>query len=365
MGSGMLFNVFEKNQYVSTNLINKVVEVLGIMGLIMIILEASLDLHLTKDKRLLIFRAFISAVVIFLISSFSIAYLLNFWLKEPFIKCLIYATPLSIVSSAILIPSVGQISPEKKEFLVYEASFSDIFGILFFNYLITDNSTQPLNAVFYIGQMVFSIVLSLGMALVLVYYLSKIKLHIKFFLIFAVLSALYSIGKITHLPSLLIIMFFGLIINNRHLFHGLRWLDKFIPDENKFMDLEKQLKSITAETSFLIRTFFFLVFGYSIDLQKLMLSDVQILGSLIVAILLMVRYLFLKYLNPKENPLPELFLMPRGLITILLFYNIPSNSQLHYFNTGILFFVILVTGVLMMLGLFTVKKDSELSNMEV
>jgi Kef-type K+ transport system membrane component KefB len=359
MGSGMLFAFFERNTLVSAQAINKLVEVLGIMGLIMIILEASLDLHITKDKKLMIVKAFVSGLIILLASSFAIAYLLNYWLKEPFIECLIYATPLSIVSSAILIPSLGQLTPEKKEFLIYESSFSDILGILFFNYLISEGSTQPLNAVFYLGQMGLSIVLSIAFAFVLVYYLGKIKLHIKFFLIFAVLSALYALGKITHLPSLLIILFFGLIINNRQFFQDIPWVNKNIPDEESFKELEGQLKSVTAETAFLVRTFFFILFGYSIDIAKLAVQEVQILGSIIVVILLVVRLLFLRYLNPKENPLPELFLMPRGLITILLFYSIPSSRELEHFNTGILFFVILVTAVLMMIGLMSVKNVKE------
>jgi NhaP-type Na+/H+ or K+/H+ antiporter len=363
MGFGMLFSYFEKSTIVSAYTINKLVEVLGILGLIMIILEASLDLHITKDKKAMILRAFISGLIILLVSSFAIAYLLNYWLREPFIECLIYATPLSIVSSAILIPSLGQLTAEKKEFLVYESSFSDILGILFFNYLISEGSTQPLNAIFYIGQMGFSIILSVFFAFLLVYYLGKIKLHIKFFLIFAVLAALYALGKITHLPSLLIILFFGLIINNRQFFLKLSWVRKYVPEENDFRELEGQLKSVTAETAFLVRTFFFILFGYSIDLAKLGLQEVQILGSIIVVILLIVRLVFLKYLNPKENPLPELFLMPRGLITILLFYSIPVDRQLEHFNTGILFFVILVTAVLMMIGLLGVKNQKDVSDL--
>jgi hypothetical protein len=42
--------------------------------------------------------------------------------------------------------------------------------------------------------------------------------------------------------------------------------------------------------------------------------------------------------------------MPRGLITILLFYSIPQVHQLSKFKEGILFFIILVTSVIMMVG---------------
>jgi NhaP-type Na+/H+ or K+/H+ antiporter len=357
LGTGIAINYFDKTNFLSVNFASKLVEVFGIVGLIMIILEAALDLHVDKGKGMLILRAFLSALVILFLSTFSIAYLLNYWLDEPLKVCLIYAATLSIVSSAIVIPSIDFLSEAKKEFIVYEASFSDILGILFFNYLIGGDAGDPSSAILYIGQMGLAVIVSIGVAIVLVYLLGKVKIEAKFFLTFAVLIALYVGGKILHLPSLLIILFFGLIINNKQILRPKKLVKLISPDEGTFGELQKELKSITAETSFLVRTFFFLLFGYSIDLNKLTEPDVLFIGSIIVVILLAIRLMYLKYLNPKESPLPELFLMPRGLITILLFYNIPDQYRLQDFNNGILFFVILVTSFLMMFGLFSVGKE--------
>lgn len=58
----------------------------------------------------------------------------------------------------------------------------------------------------------------------------------------------------------------------------------------------------------------------------------------------------------KAHILPELFFMPRGLITILLFYSIPKIYQLSKFNLGILFFVVLTTSIIMTLGSITYGK---------
>ena len=356
LGTGIAINYFDTTNFLSENFANRLVQVFGIVGLIMIILEAALDLHIDKGKGGLILRAFLSALVILFLSTFSIGYLLNYWLNEPLKICLIYAATLSIVSSAIVIPSVEFLTKEKKEFIVYEASFSDILGILFFNYLIGGDAANPGAAILYLGQIGISVVVSIVVSFVLVYLLGKLKIEAKFFLTFAVLIALYVGGKILHLPSLLIILFFGLIINNKHLIKSKKLLNFISPDEGTFSELNKELKSITAETSFLVRTFFFLLFGYSINLEKLIQPEVVLIGSFIVAILLVIRLIYLKYLNPKESPLPELFLMPRGLITILLFYNIPEQFRLQEFNNGILFFVILVTSFLMMFGLFSVDR---------
>ncbi|WP_304238394.1 cation:proton antiporter [Jiulongibacter sediminis] len=357
LGTGILVNYFDGEGLASPGVIDKAVQVLGTVGLIVIILEAALDLHVEKGKIILITRAFVSALVILVLSSFAIAYIISGWLGDDFMNCLVYATPLSIVSSAIVIPSVGMLTESTKEFIIYEAAFSDILGILYFNYLIGAEEFTIGNGAIYLGQMLISILVSIGVAILLIFLLSKISQQIKFFLIFAVLVALYAFGKIIHLPSLLIILFFGLIINNRHLLNVLPYTNKVIPNGRRFKHLEEQTKVITLETSFIVRTFFFILFGYSIDLQKMVQTEVLAVGTFIVLTLLVVRLIFLKYINPKESPLPELFLMPRGLITILLFYNIPDEYRLADFNNGILFFVIMVTSFMMMIGLFSASKD--------
>jgi len=45
--------------------------------------------------------------------------------------------------------------------------------------------------------------------------------------------------------------------------------------------------------------------------------------------------------------LPQLFIAPRGLITILLFYNIPTEAIIPGFEPGILLFVIIGTSLIM------------------
>ena len=45
--------------------------------------------------------------------------------------------------------------------------------------------------------------------------------------------------------------------------------------------------------------------------------------------------------------LPQLFIAPRGLITVLLFYAIPMEAQIEGFESGILLFVIIATSLVM------------------
>ncbi|MCB9046090.1 MAG: cation:proton antiporter [Chitinophagales bacterium] len=334
--------------------VEPLVRVLGAVGLVMIILEAALDLEVHKEKLNLIRNSFFSALSIFVISSIAIMYLIVYWLHEPYDKAFIYAVPLSIISSAIVIPSTSHLPEMKKEFIIYEASFSDIIGILVFNYMIMTNVMNFQSTMLFVGRIGLAIVISAIASLMLIYMLSKIEGILKFFLVFAILSIVYSSGELIHLPALIIILVFGSLLNNSSLI--IRGpLRKAIPSENidKILEL---MKTVTAETSFLVRTFFFILFGYTINLAVLIEPDVITIGTIIVMILLVARYIYLRVIL-KANLFPELFLMPRGLVTILLFYNIPVSKQLTNFKVGIIFYVVVVTSLLMMVGLMFFKKD--------
>ena len=93
---------------------DQLIESLGVVGLIMIVLEAGLDLKVGKDKLKLIRDSFFSALFIFVFSTVLLTIILNYWLGEPFNKCLVYAIPLSIMSSSIVIPSINPLNAQKR-----------------------------------------------------------------------------------------------------------------------------------------------------------------------------------------------------------------------------------------------------------
>lgn len=354
MGIGFraLADVYAKDVSFSPQL----VESLGVVGLIMIVLEAGLDLKLERSKLKLIRDSFFSALVIFVISAALLTYILNYWLHESLEKCLLYAIPLSIMSSSIVIPSISPLSDQKKEFLIYEASFSDIIGIVAFNYFAAGDTMSFASVGIFFGNIALSVVLSVLLSFLLLLILARTKLNIKFFLIFSLLILIYAGGKIFHLPSLIIILVFGLLINN---WEKLRWerLVKFFPHE-QVDSLRHLLHSVTAETSFLIRTFFFLLFGFSISLNFLSQREVIMVGSLIVLAMFIVRILYLRFFV-RTNLFPESFFIPRGLITIVLFYKIPESMRMTSFDDGILFFVILTTTIIMGIGMIFYRKKPD------
>jgi NhaP-type Na+/H+ or K+/H+ antiporter len=117
--------------------LDSILEILGNVGLVMIVLEAALDLKLEKEKTGMIFKAFLVALLGIGGSMFALgAFFVYIFPSAGWYTAILYAIPLSIMSSAIIIPSVGGLRGLKKEFMVYESTFSDILGIMVFYFML-------------------------------------------------------------------------------------------------------------------------------------------------------------------------------------------------------------------------------------
>ena len=88
--------------------------ILGVIGLIMIVLEAAVDLKLSKEKLPIILRALGISLLLLIVTSGVIGFIIHKSANIQFKNALLYALPLSVMSSAIIIPSVEKLSPDKK-----------------------------------------------------------------------------------------------------------------------------------------------------------------------------------------------------------------------------------------------------------
>ncbi|MCC7504023.1 MAG: cation:proton antiporter [Saprospiraceae bacterium] len=348
LGTGIALRALSDSAGWSFQIPPALIEFLGTLGLIMIVLEAGLDLEITRAKLPMIRSSFWSALVVLVLSILGVAGILHWWMPEAtIIQCVVYAIPLSIVSSAIVLPSVHHLGHEKKEFLIYEASFSDVLGIMAFNFFTAGKEIGFREVSWFFGSIPVSLVLSVGVCFGLMLLLVRNRINVKFFLAFAVLIVIYVGGKMMHLPSLITILVFGLVVNNWEL---IRWkpLKNYFSDDS-VDEAAAFLKSITAESAFLIRTFFFVIFGYGIELDFIHEREVWLLGGGITAALLVLRFIYLRIVH-RYDLFPELLYIPRGLITVLLFYKIPDWQRTEAFDERVLFFVILATTLIMMIG---------------
>ena len=325
-------------------------KILGTIGLIMIVLEGALDLELTKEKSGLIGKATLLAVLGIIGSILFIAPIFHFLLNIDIGLSLLYATPLAVISSAIVLPSVVSLNEYDKELLIYESCISDIIGIMVFNLILSIMQTQEVQGsisdfgIEFLITVAVSFVIGIGLVLLFKFLNAKVKL----FFFISILILIYALGKMIHLSPLVMILMFGLILKNHKLF--------FIgPLKNlmtrmEFKKMEKDFHIISRETAFVLRTFFFIVFGLTIDLLSLINFEVLIISLMVFISIYLVRIVLLKVFEKEGSPILG-YIAPRGLITILLFYSIPKDLLSETFQPGVLLWVIILTSIYMTYGL--------------
>ena len=359
IGLGILIQYGLKIMHVPEIDFFPLLEIFGIVGLIMIVLEAALDLELKKEKINIIIKSLLVAIlglaVSLLVASAIIYYMIP---NMDWFTSVLYATPLSILSSAIIIPSVGKLSEEKREFHVYESTFSDIIGIMLFYFVLNviefQNqdpfaTSELMHPILSFGiSIVVSCIVAFAASYLLLYMFQFIKDGAHLFLLISLLVLLYAVGKILHLSPLIIILVFGIIAQNNELFYRGR-LRKYLHKE-RFEVLKRELHVITMESAFVVRTFFFVIFGVSIVVSNLLNFKVLEISLMLLVSIYAIRWLFLRTFIGLDI-FPQIWIAPRGLITVLLYYAIPQEYSNESFDPGILLFIIISTSLIMSWGL--------------
>jgi len=329
---------------------------LGTVGLILIVFEGSLELKYDKHKNKIIKSALLSAFSILVSTIGLITFIIYQITHADLYTCMANAIPFSVISSAIAIPSAAALNNKNKEFVIYESSFSDILGIILFNFAIT-NSSISFSSFVSLGLSTFLIILFSAIAcVVLLYIMGRLVHHIKFFLIISILILVYAIGQSYHLSSLVLILSTGLFLNNADTIQN-AWFRGVFLYKNLSTDLS-QLYQLSAESAFILRTFFFVIFGFTMNVYELNDRPVLANGFFILVSIYAIRFLCLKIFK-KGKPAPILYIAPRGLISILLYYNLPESLKIPQVGTSFLFLVVLGSSLVMSVGLILSKRSTE------
>jgi len=243
-----------------------------------------------------------------------------------------------------------------KELLIYESCISDIIGIMIFNLILSIMQTQEVGgsiadfSVEFLVTILVSFVIGIGLVLLFKFLNAKVKL----FFFISILILIYALGKMMHLSPLVMILMFGLILKN----HSLFFIGplKNLMTRMEFKKMENDFHIISRETAFVLRTFFFIVFGLTIDLLSLVNFEVLVVSLMVFIGIYLVRILLLKVFAKQGTQVLE-YVAPRGLITILLFYSIPEDLISNSFQPGVILWVIILTSIYMTFGLIRRAKE--------
>ena len=335
--------------------LTSILPVLGTVGLILIVLEGSLELELNKSKLPFIGKTALVAILPMLLFSFGLAFAFQYFGGISFKVGLANAIPLAVISSAIAIPSAQNLISKNKEFITYESSLSDIFGVILFNFITLNDDIGASSIGNFILEILIILIITFVATLGLAFLLNKIKHPVKFIPIILSIVLIYAVTKIYHLPGLIFILLFGIFLGNLDELKNNKFIQKLQPD---LLDKEvHKFKELTAEIAFLVRALFFLLFGYLIETKELLNTETIVWAIGICIGIFALRYISLKTF--KLNIKPILFIAPRGLITILLFLSIPDKQTTDLANNSLIIQVIILSALVMMFGLMTNKPNPE------
>lgn len=343
--------------------LSAILPLLGTIGLILIVLEGSLELELDRSRLSLIKKSTLAALLPFIALALMIAGALWYYSEGTysFKRCLANAIPLCVISSAIAIPTVKNMGTFNREFVTYESSLSDIIGVILFNFILLNEYFGFLTFGNFFLQILLIFVVSFISTIGLSFLLRKIGHHIKFAPIIVLIILIYTVAKEYHLPALVFILIFGMFLGNMENLKHFHWMQRFRPE---ILGNEvRKFKDLNGEATFLIRSLFFMLFGYLIETHEVVKVDTLPWSFGIVAAIFLTRYLTLKFLKLDVTPL--VFIAPRGLITILLFLSIPLAHQHPLVNKSLILQIILLTAFIMMTGLLAGKRPPKDSSRKV
>ena len=354
---------------------------LGTIGLILIVLEGALDLNLAPGRGGFVRRTFGAALLGVLGATAGVATVMALSFDLGWREATLLAIPFAVISSAVAIPSAEALGAHQREFVIYESSWSDILGVMLFNAALVALATGRGFTLNLVGGGLAVLLLGAALGLAMTWLVSHLEGHVKFLPLIFALILVYGAAKAVDLSPLLIVLVLGLMLNNPQLLQGLaqRWrtspratpptkgtaATRFgrlaaarrilgrllgrLHSDHFDSELDK-LKHLTAEATFLVRTFFFLLLGYETELTDLVDLRAWALALLLVALIFGLRWPLMRWLSGDAAAQPLVWAAPRGLITVLLFLSLPESVVPADFPPVVLILVVVISSLVMAVG---------------
>ena len=270
-----------------------------------------------KDSVVLALSTFMLTVVV----SCSVAYYL---LGNELIPSLFIGAVLGSISPAVVIPIVRMLnfSDNTKSTLVVESAITDVLSIIMAlgilkTFQAGHNSIMEFIGTKLIASMAMSLLLGFGGAIIWSTILEKIrKFPNTIFTSLAFIFLLYGSAEILGYSGPISVLIFGVALANSKKI-PLDILQRFGTDHlTEFTSIEKTLFS---EVIFLVKTFFFIFLGMSIQFGN---GKILFIGIILTGLIYIGRLALCKILIKKNTPISEAamisFIIPKGLAAAVL-----------------------------------------------
>ncbi len=355
IGLGLAFHFLTDALHLNIGNLDTTLTLVGNLSLFFIVLQGSMELRLERKKDMMILKMLILSILPMIILGMAGAWILSDVTGLGYKNALINVIPLAVISSSIAIPGASILPEKPKEEIVYESSFSDIMGLLFFNFVFRDKGNFLKDTLIFSSHLIGIFLLTIAASFFIAWLLGKLRTSIRFIPILASLILVFEIAEYFSWPALIFIFVFGIFIGNIKGFCKIKYV-KWLHPEN-IMSQSHEFFTIVSELGFLLRSLFFLLFGFFIHPKAFVDTKAMIWSSGILLLGYTLRYIFLKAFRIRV--LPNLFYAPRGLVTVLLFMYIPTHLHNDTITLSVVVQTVILSIIIMSVGSFFIKREEK------
>jgi hypothetical protein len=319
----------------------------GVIGLVLIVLEGALDIELRRERIRLAAKASALAVAAFVVCAAAFAAIAVHALDMSYFHAVILATPFAVISSTIAIPGSHFLDSRAREFIIYESSVSDIVGVLVFFALVNSDATLRGFLTGLAGGGLLSLVLAIGCSVALVLVTTRADAHVRYIPLLAGLFALYAAGELLHLSPLIMVLLFGLMLNNKSALDQIPTLHRISAKISAATVGE--FRVLVQELTFAVRVFFFFLLGYSTNLFDFTVARSWLAAAAVLVVIYGSRRVLLLLI---DRPLAATltWIAPRGLVTVLLYIEAARRMHLPPYLDGTVRLVVILSATVMALS---------------
>jgi len=326
--------------------------------LIIILFEGGLDLHFHVLRKILR-RLFALAMVSFTLTMVvvgAVTYLLtNF---SPIISFMLGAIVAS-TSPAVIVPMVRQLKMQKeaRTILTLESAVSDVLSIIIALAFLEAHKLGALHFDAIAGHMIssffFSALFGILGAFIWSIVLNKIRtIQNSIFTTPTFVFVIYGMVELLEYSGAIASLTFGVTIGNIELFK-LPLLKRYIPHSP--IALNETEKVFFSEIVFLLKTFFFIYIGLSIQLMNI---GWLLFGMVLTLLIFVVRIPVVRLIVPKSTTMTDATMMavlvPKGLAAAVLASlplreGIVGGEMIQNVTYAVVLFSIILTSLLIIL----------------
>ena len=266
----------------------------------------------------------ILALVTFVITVLIVTGVAFYLMGNELIPAIFIGAVLGSISPAVVVPIVRMLSlsEKTKSTLVIESAITDVLSIIIALGILKTFQAGHKTILEFIGTnliatMAMSFLLGFGGAVIWSTILEKIrKFPNTIFTSVAFLFLLYGFSEILGYSGPISVLIFGVVLANSKQI-PLDIIKRFGADHlTEFTSIEKTL---FQEVIFLVKTFFFIFLGMSIQFRNL---KVLLMGIFLTGLIYFGRLILCRLLTPKDTPIAETamisFIIPKGLAAAVL-----------------------------------------------